>query len=162
MVADLFNGDPSQLPLRDGAVDLGQAGVVSDGSADVAHFGLAWPEPDGNDSRETLVVVSLADIQATYVEPVSAAETCDDLADTIAGLFDTYTDEVALMTAEGFTDSPLSMIDDLRFGAAGQRSQQLDCGEELEAAVRARFCVAPPPAGSAAAVICDSVCEAGG
>ena len=82
-----------------------------------------------------------------------------DLAKQIAALTEGETDEVALMTAEGFTDSPLSMIDDLRFGAAGQRSQQLDCGEELEAAVRARFCVAPPPAGSAAAVIFDNVCE---
>jgi len=206
VVADLFDGDPSQLPLRDGAVDLRQAGVVSDPDADpeVAHFGLAWPEPDGDDSRETapdlapgdsilvqllpgnyvildhldgayeagefatLVVVSLSDIQATYTEPPRAAQTCDELAEVIVGLYDAYTDEVALMTADGFEESPLSMIDDLRFGAVLQRSQQLGCsneesiGEELGAAATAQFCQASPPTGSAAAVIFENVCGADG
>lgn len=202
VVADLFDGNPSQLPLRDGALDLRQAGVVSDPtvSPEVAHFGLAWPEPDGEDSREnapdlapgdsilvqllpgnyvildhldgayeagefaTLVVVSLSDIQATYTEPPSAAQTCDELADSIVGLYDAYVDEVALMTADGFRESPLSMIDDLRFGVALQRSQQLGCGEGLElgAAVMAQFCQTSPPTGSATAVIFENVCGTDG
>ncbi len=196
VVADLFDGDPSQLPLQDGSVDLSQAGVVSDPDAGpgVAHFGLAWPEPDGEDSLEdapdlapgdsievqlqpgnyvifdhlggayaagefaTLVIVSLSDIQAAFTEPPIAAESCDELAEVIVGLYDAYTDEVALMTADGFEESPLSMIDDLRFGVVLQRSQQLGCGEELGAAATAQFCQAPPPTGSAAAIIFDNVC----
>ncbi len=196
VLADLFDGDPSQLPLQDGSVDLSQAGVVSDPDAGpgVAHFGLAWPEPDGEDAPEdapdlapgesievqlqpgnyvifdhldgaytagefaTLVIVSLSDIQAAYTEPPIAAESCDELAEVIVGLYDAYTDEVALMTADGFEESPLSMIDDLRFGVVLQRSQQLGCGEELGAAATAQFCQAPPPTGSAAAIIFGNVC----
>ena len=109
----------------------------------------------------TLVVVSLADIRANYTEPPNAAQSCDELVDVIVGLFDAYTDEVALMTADGFAQSPLSMINDLHFGAAGQRSQQLGCDEDMEAAVAAQFCEASPPTGTAAAVIFEDVCEAG-
>ncbi len=69
--------------------------------------------------------------------------------------------EVALMTADGFEESPLSTADDLRFGGALQRSQQLDCGQELSAAVTTQFCDEPPLSGSAAAVIYDNRCEAG-
>jgi len=36
------------------------------------------------------------------------------LADVIVGLYDSYMAEVALMTAEGFAQSPLSRANDLR------------------------------------------------
>jgi hypothetical protein len=198
VVVVLFDGHPSQLPLKEDAVDLRQAGVASDPSADpeVAHFGLAWPEPDSENSQETapdlapgetitvdvppgdyvifdqlpgayeagefatLVIVSVSDLLATYTEPPDTAESCDELAVVIVGLYDAYMEEVGLMTVEGFEESPLSMIDDLRFGAALQRSQQLDCGQELGAAVTTQFCEKPPPTGSAAAVIYDNVCGA--
>ena len=42
VVADLFDGEPSDLPLRDGIVDLRQGGVSDpDEEPGVAHFGLA-------------------------------------------------------------------------------------------------------------------------
>ena len=200
VVAFLVDGDPSRLPLRDGVVDLGQAGVVSDADADpeVAHFGLAWPESDGDDSRETapdlipgasitvdllpgnyvvfnqlpgayvagefatLVVVSVADLVDTYVTPASAAQSCDGLADVIVGLYDAYMSEVALMTAEGFAQSPLSMVNDLRFGAALQRIQQLGCDEEeVQAAVVGEVCESIVPDESAKAVILEQACGGG-
>ena len=200
VVTFLFDGDPSRLPLRDGAVDLGQAGVVSDADADpeVGHFDLAWPESDGDDSRETapdltpgdsitvdllpgnyvvfdqlpgayaagefatLVVVSVSDLVDTYVTPARAAQSCDELADVIVGLYDAYMGEVALMTADGFAQSSLSMANDLRFGAALQRRQQLGCDdEEMQAAVASQLCQSTPPEDSAAAAILEQICGDG-
>ncbi len=197
IVAMLFDGDPSDLPLRDGAVDLGQAGVVSDADAETAaaHFGLVWPESDGADSPETapdlapgdsidiavlpgnyvvfdqlpgaytagelatLVVVSVADLVDTYVTPASAAQSCDELADVIVDLYDSYMEEVALMTAEGFAQSLLSMVNDLRFGTALQRIQQLGCAEEeVQAAVVGEVCESIVPDESAKAVILEQAC----
>jgi hypothetical protein len=200
VVVFLFDGDPSRLPLRDGVVDLGQAVVVSDANADpeVAHFGLTWPESDGEDSPETapdltpgdsltvallpgnyvildrlpgayaagefatLVVVSVSDLVDTYVAPANAAQSCDELADVIVGLYDAYMDEVALMTAEGFAQSPLSMVNDLRFGTALQRIQQLGCDEEeMQAAVLGEVCESTAPDESAKAVILEQACGDG-
>jgi hypothetical protein len=200
VVAFLFDGDPSDLPLRDGAVDLGQADVVSDANADpqVAHFRLTWPESDGEDSPETapditpgdsitvdllpgnyvildqlpgayeagefatLVVVSVSDLVDTYGAPASAAQSCDELADVILGLYDAYMSEVALMTAEGFAQSPLSMVNDLRFGTALQRIQQLGCDEEeVQAAVVGEVCESIVPDESAKAVILEQACGGG-
>ena len=197
IVALLFDGAPSDLPLRDGAVDLGQAGVVSDADAETAaaHFGLVWPESDGADSPETapdlapgdsidiavlpgnyvvfdqlpgaytagelatLVVVSVADLVDTYVTPASAAQSCDELADVIVDLYDSYMEEVALMTAEGFAQSLLSMVNDLRFGTALQRIQQLGCAEEeVQAAVVGEVCESIVPDESAKAVILEQAC----
>ncbi len=200
VVAVLIDGGPSDLPLRDGAVDLGQAGVVSgaDPETKAAHFGLVWSESDGEDSPETapdlapgdsidvgvlpgnyvvfdqlpgayaagefatLVVVSVSDLVDTYVTPASAAQSCDELADVIVGLYDAYMSEVALMTAEGFAQSPLSMVNDLRFGEALQRIQQLGCDEEeLQAAVVGEVCESIVPDESAKAVILEQACGDG-
>jgi hypothetical protein len=200
VVVFLFDGDPSRLPSRDGRVDLGQAVVVSDANADpeVAHFGLTWPESDGEDSPETapdltpgdsltvallpgnyvildqlpgayaagefatLVVVSVSDLVDTYGAPANAAPSCDELADVIVGLYDAYMSEVALMTAEGFAQSPLSMVNDLRFGTALQRIQQLGCDEEeVQAAVVGEVCESIAPDESAKAVILEQACGGG-
>lgn len=106
------------------------------------------------------VVVSLAEIEATYVAPASAAESCGELAEILSELYVAYVDEAALLTADGFTGSPLSMIDDLRFGTVLQRSQQLECDvDELRAPAQSELCPATAPAESAAAVILERVCD---
>ncbi len=109
-----------------------------------------------------LVVASGPEIEATYVAPPNAAESCEQLADVLTRLYAAYVDEVTLLSADDFGRSPLSMIDDLRFGAALQRSQQLDCDPEaLRAAATAQLCSAKVPEESAAAVIVEHACGEG-
>ena len=65
------------------------------------------------------------------------------------------------MTAEGFAQSSLSMVNDLRFGAALQRIQQLGCDEEeVQAAVVGEVCESIVPDESAKAVILNKPVEA--
>ncbi len=66
------------------------------------------------------------------------------------------------MTAEGFAQSPLPMVKDLRFGAALQRIQQLGCDEEeVQAAVVGEVCESIVPDESAKAVILEQACGSG-
>lgn len=157
VVARLADGEPA--PLGD-AADLAPGEFQTleiDAGTYVIHDDVAGALEAGD--YATLVVVSVADLQATYVEPAMEAASCDALGGLIVDLYESYMDEVAFMTPEEFLASPLSMADDLRFGAAFQRLSQLGCDDEqVRAAVQAQLCDSALPGDMAPAVILLQAC----
>lgn len=48
VVIDIFEGDPTNLPVIDGVVDLTRSGISSDAESDFTLFGLIYPDVSGD------------------------------------------------------------------------------------------------------------------
>ncbi len=120
--------------------------------------------PDAYESGAftVLVVTSQQALTATYIDGPHAATSCEELGPVIGDLYAAYADEVRFIGAEDFADSPLAMIDDVRFGAALQRIGALGCdAAQVEADATAAFCPNEFPAGSAARAVHERICGGG-